>query len=105
MHDALKRDLEAARYATDRAFWQYDAAASANRLVAGELEARCGGRKRNRSPQCCRGRTCHRSGIARDTRGGSQDHLERPFDRCTAEERIVRIVIHELIADVDTEGG
>jgi len=38
--DALKRDLEAALYAADRAFRQYDAADPANRLVAGELEAR-----------------------------------------------------------------
>ena len=40
VREALKRDLEAARYATDRAFRQYDAADPANRLVAGELEAR-----------------------------------------------------------------
>ena len=40
VRDALKRDLEAARYAADRAFRQYDAADPANRLVAGELEAR-----------------------------------------------------------------
>jgi hypothetical protein len=40
VRDALKRDLEAARYAVDRAFRQYDAADPANRLVAGELEAR-----------------------------------------------------------------
>jgi hypothetical protein len=39
VREALKRDLEAARYATDRAFRQYDAADPANRLVAGELEA------------------------------------------------------------------
>src|SRR5215212_6870373 len=38
--EALARDLEAARYAADRAFRQYDAADPANRLVAGELEAR-----------------------------------------------------------------
>src|SRR6478736_1001301 len=37
---ALGRDLEAAHYAVDRAFRQYDAADPANRLVAGELEAR-----------------------------------------------------------------
>ena len=37
---ALNRDLEAARYAADRAFRQYDATDPANRLVAGELEAR-----------------------------------------------------------------
>ncbi|WP_291689365.1 hypothetical protein [Bradyrhizobium sp.] len=40
MLDTLKRDLEAARYAADRAFRQYDAADPVNRLVAGELEAR-----------------------------------------------------------------
>ena len=38
--EALVRDLEAARYAADRAFRQYDAADPENRLVAGELEAR-----------------------------------------------------------------
>ena len=38
--DALNRDLEAARYAADRAFRQYDAIDPANRLVANELEAR-----------------------------------------------------------------
>src|SRR5258708_39974334 len=38
--EALKRDLEAARYAADSAFRQYDAADSANRLVAAELELR-----------------------------------------------------------------
>src|SRR5271157_1169218 len=38
--EALTRDLEAARYAADRAFRQYDAADPENRFVAGELEAR-----------------------------------------------------------------
>ena len=38
--DAMVCDLEAARYAADRAFRQYDAADPENRLVAGELEAR-----------------------------------------------------------------
>src|SRR2546423_3325657 len=41
VREALSRDLEAARYAADRAFRQYDAADPANRLVASELEARC----------------------------------------------------------------
>ena len=34
------RDLEAGRYAADRAFRQYDAADPENQFVAGELEAR-----------------------------------------------------------------
>ncbi|MGE0629545.1 MAG: hypothetical protein AB7O43_17180 [Hyphomicrobiaceae bacterium] len=38
VRDAISRDLEAARYAADRAFRQYDAADPANRLVAAELE-------------------------------------------------------------------
>ncbi len=40
VREALGRDLDAARYAADRAFRQYDAADPANRLVTGELEAR-----------------------------------------------------------------
>ena len=40
VREALQRDLEAARYAADRAFRQYDASDPAHRLVAGELEAR-----------------------------------------------------------------
>ena len=38
--EALCRDLEAARYAADRALRQYDAADPENRFVAGELELR-----------------------------------------------------------------
>ncbi len=37
--EALRRDLEAARYAVDRAFRQYDAADPENRQVTAELEA------------------------------------------------------------------
>ena len=40
VREAMMRDLEAARYAADRAFRQYDAADPENRFVAGELEAR-----------------------------------------------------------------
>jgi hypothetical protein len=40
VREALLRDLEAARYAADRAFQQYDAADPANRHVAAEMEAR-----------------------------------------------------------------
>ena len=41
VREALRRDLEAARYAVDRAIRQYDASDPANRLVTAELEARC----------------------------------------------------------------
>ncbi len=40
VRDAIKRDLEAARFAMDRTFRQYDAADPVNRLVTGELESR-----------------------------------------------------------------
>ena len=40
VREALLRDLQAARYAADRAFRQYDAADPENRFIAGELEAR-----------------------------------------------------------------
>ncbi|AGG75717.1 recombinase [Sinorhizobium meliloti] len=40
VQDALLRDLEAARYAADRALRQYAAADPENRLVTSELEAR-----------------------------------------------------------------
>ena len=74
--EALDRDLEAARYAGDRAFRQYDAADPANRLVAGELEARAsepGARSRRRSReqnQCACSRIAdagHRRGCASPT--------------------------------------
>src|SRR5262249_62356043 len=40
VREALRRDLEAARYAAGRALRQYDAADPANRLVTCQLEAR-----------------------------------------------------------------
>ena len=40
VREALLRDLQATRYAADRASRQYDATDPANRLVAAELEAR-----------------------------------------------------------------
>ncbi|PTQ66717.1 recombinase-like zinc beta ribbon protein [Celeribacter persicus] len=40
VRDALCRDLEAAQYAADRAFRQYDASDPENRLVTAELETR-----------------------------------------------------------------
>lgn len=94
VRETLKRDLEAARYATDRAFRQYDAADPANRLVAGELEARWNKalarvaevEGKIAAHDAAKVAPSRRSGIARHARGGSQDRLDRPFDRCTAEE-------------------
>lgn len=111
--DALARDLEAARYAADRAFRQYDATDPANRLVAGELEARW-----NRT-------------LARvsETEGKIAAHNETvpaavadpaslamlasdlrtiwaaPSTDARLKKRIVRTVIQEVVADIEPEAA
>jgi putative tryptophan/tyrosine transport system substrate-binding protein len=94
VREALRRDLEAARYAADRAFRQYDAADPANRLVTGELEARWN-KALARVAEVEAEIAAHdaamvpghrRSGIVRHARSRSQERLDRPHDRCTAEE-------------------
>ena len=85
---ALERDLEAARYAADRAFRQYDATDPANRLVASELEARwnkalCArsrGRRQTGGPCCNQGRAGRRSGGARDACCRPQNCMAGFFD-------------------------
>ena len=107
---ALSRDLEAARYAAERAFRQYDAADPENRLVAGELEARW-----NRGA-CARRRG--RAKIAAMTRQHPCIHRATPSSFATLaadleavwcapttdarlKKRIVRTVIQEVVADID----
>ena len=94
VRDALSRDLEAARYAADRAFRQYDAADPANRLVAGELEARWN-RALAHAAEVEGKIATHDAarpmpaadpatlGVARHR---SEDCLDGAYDRCTAEE-------------------
>jgi hypothetical protein len=109
VRDALSRDLEAARYAADRAFRQYDAADPANRLVASELEARW-----NRA-------LVHVAEVegklaAHDARTpapavapASLDVLasnlrtvwSAPTTDARVKKRIVRTLIHEVVADID----
>jgi hypothetical protein len=110
---ALGRDLEAAHYAVDRAFRQYDAADPANRLVAGELEARW-----NRSL----GRVAEVEGkiAAHDatatppvadpsTLGLMASNLKAvwaaPTTDARLKKRIVRTLIHEVVADIDDEAS
>ncbi|WP_244936680.1 MULTISPECIES: hypothetical protein [Methylobacterium] len=107
--EAMVRDLEAARYAADRAFWQYDAADPENRLVTGELEARWN-------------RALSRVGAC-ETRIGAHDALAprpalppvaletlaadlqgvwaAPTTDARLKKRIVRTLIHEAVADLD----
>ncbi len=113
VREALARDLEAARYEADRAFRQYDATDPANRLVAGELEARWN------------------KALARvseiDSKIASHDAvaptpIAEPMSLATLatdlrtvwaapttdarlKKRIARTVIHEVMADIDRDSS
>ena len=108
--DALMRDLEAASYAVDRAFRQYDAIDPANRLVAAELEARWN------SALCRQGEIENKiaahdaaaiptwnttpvsfATLAEDLR----TVWNAPTTDARLKKRIVRTLIHEVVADID----
>jgi hypothetical protein len=107
--EAMVRDLEAARYAADRAFRQYDAADPENRLVAGELEARW-----NRA--LIRVAACETRIADHDAAAPRPAHAPASFDALAEDlqavwsapttdarlkKRIVRTLIHEAVADLD----
>ena len=111
--EALKRDLEAARYATDRAFRQYDAADPANRLVAGELEARW-------NKALARGAEVEGKIVAHEAEkvapvadpaslamlaADLKTVWTSPSTDARLKKRIARTVIHEVIADIDQEAA
>src|SRR5918992_3221040 len=108
--EALTRDLEAARYAADRAFRQYDAADPANRLVAGELEARWN-RALTHVAEIERRIAGHdaaappRAAIAPVSLAALAEDLEAVWSAPTTDarlkKRIVRTVIREAVADLD----
>jgi len=113
VREALNRDLEAARYAADRAFRQYDAADPANRLVAGELEARW-------NKALARVTEVEGKIAAHDTvtvapviDPGSLARLAvdlktvwaAPSTDARLKKRIVRTLIHEVITDIDPEAA
>ncbi|MFZ0600586.1 MAG: zinc ribbon domain-containing protein [Roseiarcus sp.] len=109
----LDRDFETARYAADRAFRQYDAADPANRLVAGELEARW-------NAALSRGAEVEAkiaaNEAARPAPSVSPTSLTSlaadlksvwtaPSTDARLKKRIVRTLIHEVIADVDQDAA
>jgi DNA invertase Pin-like site-specific DNA recombinase len=109
----LDRDLEAARYAADRAFRQYDAADPANRLVAGELEARWNAAL-SRGAEVEAKIAAHEA--ARPAPSVSPTSLTSlaadlksvwtaPSTDARLKKRIVRTLIHEVIADVDQDAA
>src|SRR3989440_6951380 len=113
VRDALKRDLEAARFAADRAFRQYDAADPANRLVAGELEARWN-KALARVTEVEGKIAAHDAAtLAPILDPGSLATLAAdlktvwaaPSTDARLKKRIVRTVIHEVIADIDPEAA
>ena len=107
--EAMVRDLEAARYAVDRAFRQYDAADPENRLVAGELEARWN-RALSRAAACEARIAEHDAAAPRpapapivlDTLAEDlQGVWSAPTTDARLKKRIVRTLIHEAVADLD----
>jgi DNA invertase Pin-like site-specific DNA recombinase len=108
--EALGRDLEAARYAADRAFRQYDAADPANRLVAGELEARWNQALARvaevESKIAVHGAaTPAVAAIDPAPLGCLASHLKAvwsaPTTNARLKKRIVRTLIEEVVADID----
>jgi hypothetical protein len=107
--EALDRDLEAARYAADRAFRQYDAADPANRLVASELEARWNQALARVAEvesriiaheAACPAPTIDAAALA--LLGGNLKTIwAAPTTDARLRKRIVRTLIHEVVADID----
>jgi len=107
--DALSRDLEAARYAVDRAFRQYDAADPANRLVASELEARW-----NRAlvhvaeienKLAAHNASAPTAAVDPVSLGALASNLRTVWSAPTTDarlkKRIVRTLVQEVVADID----
>lgn len=110
VREALTRDLEAARYAVDRAFRQYDAIDPANRLVAAELEARWNSALSRQGEIEAKIATHDATAIpTQNTTPVSfatlaedlQTVWNAPTTDARLKKRIVRTLIHEVIADID----
>lgn len=110
VRDALLRDLEAARYAADRAFRQYDAADPENRLVAAELELRWN-RSLARVSEIEEKIAAHDAStpapgtLSPDRIPALAEDLRAvwsaPATEARLKKRIVRTVIKEALADID----
>jgi hypothetical protein len=113
VREALKRDLEAARYAADRAFRQYDAADPANRLVAGELEARWNkalARVAEVESKIAAYDAVKAAPVADPASLATlaadlKTVWTAPSTEARLKKRIVRTIIHEVIADIDPQAA
>jgi hypothetical protein len=112
--EALQRDLEAARYAAQRAQRQFDAADPENRLVTGELECRWNqALARVREIEVRVG--AHQHGKTRHIPASRQEfdelaaNLEAVWQDSGTDvrlkKRIVRTLIEEVVVDVDSTAG
>ncbi|MCZ7447482.1 hypothetical protein O8B93_07765 [Agrobacterium rhizogenes] len=110
VHDALQRDLEAASFTADRAFRQYYATDPESRLVASELEARWNkaltsvGEIENKIashkaaiPQVSSYSMLDIAALAGNLRAA----WSAPATYTKLKKRILRTVIHEVVADLD----
>jgi DNA invertase Pin-like site-specific DNA recombinase len=111
---ALERDLQAARYEAARAQKQYDAADPENRLVADELESRWNQALKRVVDLQTRIEKHHGSGC--ENSPASLDEFEdlaadldavwnNPETDVRLKKRIVRTLIQDVMADVDSEVG
>jgi Recombinase/Recombinase zinc beta ribbon domain len=110
VRDALTRDLEAARYAADKAFRQYDATDPANRLVAAELELAL-----ERVAELESRIEKHMSETPAKTPTSPEQFVTLALDLKTVwrepttdirpKKRIVRELLREVIADLDAQQG
>jgi DNA invertase Pin-like site-specific DNA recombinase len=112
--EALERDLEAARYAANRARKQYDAADPENRLVTQELERRWNlalervDEVEDRIAEQLRSQSQPSSATPEEFADLATD-LERvwndPGVDARLKKRIVRTLIEEVVVDTDVEAG
>jgi DNA invertase Pin-like site-specific DNA recombinase len=114
VREALLRDLQATRYAADRAFRQYDAIDPANRLVAAELEARWNGALGRVAEVEAKVAAHDAAAPAQDAAtpvslAGLADDLRSVWRAPTTDarlrKRIVRAVVQEVVADLDEPAG
>ena len=114
MLNAWKRDLEAARYAAQRAQKQYDAADPDNRLVADELERRWNHALQRvheiegRIDQHVHGqpqRPVPRQEEYENIAADLEAVWNGPHADLRLKKRIVQTLIHEVVVDVDAEAG
>ena len=113
VREALNRDLEAARYAADRACRQYDVIDPANRLVACELEARWN-RALTHVAEVEGKIAAHDAATPTVTvdpaslatlTSDLKSIWSSPTTDARLKKRIVRTVIQEVVADIDPEAA